>query len=159
MRELSNDFVRDRQPTDAGVEDADRRGIRHHHCERRADGRAATAARHGAPSRAGHVPQVRGDERIGAGEEMIRDEERDPILDVRCSRRGRTASLKRGACDDFALAQCHPSLDVRDDDASRSPMRRASCTSAAGFANHREADRLDEHERAAALFRPSTVCE
>ena len=77
-----------------------------------------------------HVPEVRGDERVGAGEEMIGDEQRDPVLDVRRSRpdvsHRRSAAARRFDAGSAAVGSTYD-----DDRASRCRMRRASCTSAA----------------------------
>ena len=88
VRELANDFVRDRQSADARIEHADRRGIRHHHLNAAVTSGAIRPIRGSIAKTQSRrdVPQVRGDERVGAGEEVIRDEQRDPVLDVRRAR-------------------------------------------------------------------------
>ena len=77
----------------------------------------------------GNVPQVRGDERVGAGEQMIGDEQRDPVLDVRLARVNvRIVECAARVFGDGGVARSGRRTRRRW---SRPPMRRASCTSAA----------------------------
>src|SRR5262245_32146608 len=54
--------------------------------ERRRHNGAAVAGENAKADALRQVPEIRSNKRIGAGKEMIRDEQRCPILDVRAAR-------------------------------------------------------------------------
>ena len=92
---LAHDRMRDGEAAEPGVEDADGRGVPR---RRRGVRRPASRASRRSPSEPRgddravgplldrdlrrQIPQMRGDVRVRPREEVVRDEERDPVLDV-----------------------------------------------------------------------------
>ena len=155
VRQLAHDFVRDRQPADAGVEDADRRGVRHHHLNDADDGRSAGPRQNAKAESRRNVPQIarRRTRRRRRRDGWRRGARPNPR---RARDRVRTyALLKRGGAT-WPVMQTSVVVDVRHDDACRSRCDAPRARSAPDSRIIAMLIASTSMNAAAALCRPST---
>src|SRR5262249_46840845 len=93
------------------------------------------------------VPEIRGDETVGAGEEMIRDEQRDPILDVGATGAHLGVAETTGNLDRLSVRSVGNDQRVVLESLRFVEIGRR-------LSNHRDTDRLDEEKRRRRLVSP-----